>query len=222
MNFLTIGIFVIAVGVDQPERSDSARKGQEQSTAPRRLDDEELADELTRKNTPDDVMERIIRRMERSGDRLAQEYDAGPVTQELQRRIVDDLDQVLKLANRQTRRSTSPSPSNRQGQTQKRQPQQSGKEQVQKQQSQKRRTKPKTAQQTKGQKGHKKNDPADNPGKNEETTSQQQGPLIERRETWGNLRPRERDEISQGSEEDMMMKYRRQIMRYYAALSQVK
>ena len=66
----------------------------------RGVDDQEQDEVLLGKRT-DDLLSRVQGRMDESSTRLTRETDAGLRTQEVQRRILDDLDQLIEAAKKQ-------------------------------------------------------------------------------------------------------------------------
>ncbi len=152
----------------------------------------------------EDVMATVMRLMEDSGRRLDLDFDPGAETQAVQRDIVDRLDEAILTAAKQRRRSR-----------------QRGRP------SGDRRTR-----MTKRQDAAKDN--PDNTGRKQADAVSERdgergsvsrvdtvrGDLHDTRRGWGQLPPRERDEVIQGSDEASLERYREWVERYYRALQE--
>lgn len=148
----------------------------------------------------DDVMVRIIQRMDEVRRRLADLFDVGAQTQRIQQDILKELDLAIKQARQNMRRITV---SGEQQGDKRKQGQASDATDAQDQTD--------ASDQAHGQ------DAADG---GDEIEAAGPGALREHKRQWGHLPPRDRDEILQGVNEDVQEKYREQIDRYYEALAQ--
>ena len=73
--------------------------------------DDDSRTRLIRKSRgqPDGVMARVIDYMDRAGRRLSETFDTGPDTQQIQRRILEELDLAIRQAKQNMRASRSSS-----------------------------------------------------------------------------------------------------------------
>ncbi len=148
----------------------------------------------------DDVMDRVLVLMDDVVRRLTADFDTGEGTRQLQRAVLQELDLAISQARQNLRRSTVPSSADRDAQP----PGEPSAESV----------------------SARRNDsnPAESsaadPGAVEEPFGQD-GMLREHRRQWGNLPPRDRQELTQGIHEAAHEKYRAQIDRYYEALADI-
>ena len=176
-------------------------KGTEEELLNALLEDNAGADNVTKKAqlTGD--------RMTRSRRRLAADADAGPITQEIQKRIVDGMDDLIKLAQKQQpegkgqpKPGEQPAPPRPGGNG----PQETARA---------------------GQKGPNAQPtgqtPADDSaaGQGTHADADTSGPLMEGREIWGSLSPRERQAVMEGSGEKMFPKYEKYLKDYYRELA---
>lgn len=191
-------------------------RGMSSADAVKEVDRRELIEGLRDDDDAGSVMARILSRMQKSYERLAQAYDSGAVTREIQRRIVADLAKALEAA-RQREKQPQSSPQS-----------QPSKQQQDKQKSQRPKQQGKKPEKKNGKKDGKKDAGADARGRDKpagriaagkRTQAARAGPIEETRRTWGNVPPRDRDEVVQGSEEKTIRKYAEQVERYYEALS---
>ncbi len=173
--------------------------------AVKKVDDADLINKLTRtEDAPQgppiaQQMSDMIDRMGESEKRLTGK-DAGDVTQETQRRILTDLDVLIEYARQQQQQggpSKDPSKSQQQGQ--------------QRTYSQ--------GQQNQG--GTQAANSSFLPGGNAATPSLNDDIHSRGPNEWGGLRPRERDLISHGANEEYLSAYRDMIDRYYQALAEL-
>ncbi len=172
--------------------------------------DDRLGQRLIRKavaNADEDVMEGVVRLMKEAAHRLEIDFDAGDETQTVQRRIIDRLDNAIKIAasRRRPRRHSSRASS-----------------------ADKRRMpkgKPRTV--DKGKPSSVEQDDA-SPSSTIDARAAAAGgvstggELRELRRTWGHLPMREREEIIQGIAESFLERYREWIERYYRALQETE
>lgn len=156
--------------------------------------------------TEEDVMERIIRVMNRVGRRLEVDFDTGMPTQSMQDEIVKQLDDAIAQAGAQ-RRSGGKSSRSSSGEKRRssQRPREGGKKQIG----------------TGGKEGKQSR-----PGQVTRNDANAQGGtkggrLKESRRSWGHLPLRARDEVIQGSSEQFLERYREWIERYYRALQEV-
>ena len=165
--------------------------------------DDESRERLIRKTRgqfDDDVMSRILELMGQSSTRLSDTFDAGDKTQRVQQQVIKELQVAIRQAmqNMRSQRQSAP-----QGESDKRQSgEASGKSESQAEQS--------------GDAGGRAG--AGVGGQDNATI--RGGSLREGRRQWGNLPPRDREEIIQGLNDESHDKYREQIDRYYEALSE--
>jgi hypothetical protein len=181
------------------------------------VDNQELDQELlgNGKDEPeaDAVVEKVKKagaRMARSRQRLALNNDPGKVTQIIQKRIVVDIEELIKEAQRQSQSS----PSSGQGSK-----------------------KPGQAQQAKpgDQQGPQQaGKPAGTPGENSKTpansdpNSREGAPsaedlakeIRESQEEWGKLFDRRREAVLEGGGQNVIRKYRQYVNDYYRSLSE--
>lgn len=183
--------------------------------AVKEVDRQELVEGLLGKSEAGDEMGRVVARMRKVYEQLAQRYDAGLVTQEIQRRIVDDLAKAIEEARRQMQQpppsQTQPSEKDQdkdakpKERNDERQAAQQARQQTEKEQAEARQAQnPKPATRDMG-------------GRPEQPA--RAGKIEETRRGWGNIPPRDRDEVVQGAGEEIIGKYKRQVDRYYEALS---
>lgn len=173
-------------------------------------DGKKVGRRLIRKTTggsEDDLMDKIIRLMEQTGRRLEIELDAGAQTQAMQEEVLKQLDDAIKLAASQMRKTSGrlfSSKSDRRRRDQQKKPggksAASEKEQDASQQSASDAT------------------PA---GGAADSGVGEDRELAESRRSWGNLPERDRDEVIQGADEQFLERYRRWIEQYYRALQDV-
>ena len=169
-----------------------------------------LAERLIRNTVnavDEDVMDALIRLMDRSARNLELSFDAGIETQSVQIRIVERLDEAIKAAAAQRRPSRS-RPQNADGDKRQSQPKQRGDREP-------------------GSSG--RTGQGERSGSQLETESTTLGgqtgatrDLEKQRRTWGHLPMRERDEIIQGLSDTFLERYRIWIERYYRALQETK
>ncbi len=168
--------------------------------------DDELAKKLIRRATTGadaDVMSRVTLLMSEAEDRLVRDLDPGPETQAVQVRILQSLDDAIKMALQQ--RSPTRAGSMSQGE---------------------RRELPKKTEDEPGGKdgGRAKNaaEPAKSvdQGSGAESALERRGAFRESRRGWGHLPQRDREELLQGIEEEFIEQYRPQIEQYYRALTE--
>ncbi len=172
--------------------------------AVRKVDDDELLNQLLKPGTPPDPnlvkrrLTEMVTRMDDTAKLLADKKDPGEVTQEKQRRIITDLDVLIELARQQQQSGSASSGQPLPGQQ--RQPGQ--------------------GQGPKGEGGtqaatHEQlprggyADPVTGDMRNHDPAN------------WGGLPPRDRDQISHGANEEYLSAYKDLIDRYYQALAEM-
>lgn len=150
----------------------------------------------------EDIMDRIIRLMGESQRGLEIRFEPGPQTQAVQQGIVDKLDEAIKTAARNQRKSSSSSMAGS---------------------SDKRRSKPAPAKP--GSSGEADSNDAAESDPNaargrvpDQDVNAARGALLDRRRGWGRLPEREREEVIQGAGESALERYQAWIERYYRAL----
>lgn len=190
---------------EQPPRPDADPPRPPQ---PRDAAAEDLGKRLIRKvydPSEEDVMDRLIRLMGESAQRLEVDFDPGEETQSVQRRVMDELDFAIREAAARRRRSSAPSQSA----------------------SADKRRRPGDPQPGGSSRNDGREQQGDSsPDANAESATpltdaaKSGGELKDTRRAWGNLPPRERDEVVQGAEENSLERYRQWIERYYRALQE--
>jgi hypothetical protein len=148
-------------------------------------------------------LNRVGDRMARSRQRLALDNDPGKVTQEIQKRIVIDIDDMIKQAQ-QTMAQGDPKPGQKPGQPQPQPGQQPGQQQANGQPQQN------NAQQS------AQNSTVSQAGKANPDLSQK---INETAREWGNISPRARDAVIEGATEQIPKKYEKLINDYYRGVS---
>jgi len=151
------------------------------------------------------TLARALRLMNLSRDQLGNQFDPGPTTQEVQKQIINALDEAMKharagLSGRPTSAPSTPGDRRQKGKRAQNQQKTADAEQP----------KPKAA-------GDPQNAKA---GKGSAHTGTIGGDLRETGRQWGNLPPRDREEVVQGLTEEILLKYRRLIEKYYRALAE--
>ncbi len=201
--------------LDQALENTEEKNKNEESRKPIRTPSPDAArtvdnDDLTRKLTGEEKtpatsgpdMTAIVTRMKQSTDRLKQQ-DGGDVTQEIQHRIVLDLDALIELARNQQNNN----------QSQQQQPSQPGQK-----------TQQNPGQNSAGQQQAHGNQAANNsqlPGGGVAAPQSNGQDIRQRSSEWGNLPPRERDLIVNGAKEEALPSYKELVQRYYQALSEL-
>jgi hypothetical protein len=151
-----------------------------------------------------DVMGQLLRLMDDAQNRLHREFDPGEPTQTVQRRIIERLDDAIKLAL--MNRSTSATPPQDAGDMREMPPTE----------------KDKQSQPDPSASGDESKRPAAQDAAGGEDLKRRMGQLRELRRGWGNLPQRDREEIMQGLEEASLDRYRDLIERYYRALAETE
>lgn len=168
--------------------------------------EDDLGQRLIRKTlaeSEEDVMDRAIRLMDESSQRLEIDFDPGDSTQALQKKIVLELDDAIKAAASRLRQSKSP----RSYSTDRRRMSQPQREEG---------SRP-------GGTTSNSDAPDDSTTKAAPTSPERelpQGPLHETRRGWGHMPQREREELIQGGNEVFLERYREWIDRYYQSLQE--
>ena len=166
-------------------------------------DERKLARRLIRGTTADDedIMEKIIRLIAQTARRLEVDFDTGEETQALQLEVLKQLDDAVKLAAAQTRKS-------------------SGQQCSSKSDRRRRQEKDKSRN---AEANPNKGESADTAPAGRKPTAggiNDRNDLAESRRGWGNLPQRERDEVIQGAGERYLERYRKWIEQYYRALQE--
>lgn len=177
--------------------------------AVKNVDNQDLENDLiqTEKKAGDKFKE-IVERMGQSKERLTKEQDAGAETQEIQRRIVMDLDVLIELAKKmQQQQSQSQSQSQGQQQGQKRE-QSQGQQQGQ-------------GQGPHNPQGQNAAQQSQAPGGGQSAAQSNGQDIKERTREWGTLPERDRDLVSNGAQEQFLPAYREAIDKYYQALAEL-
>ena len=191
-----------AAALAQAREAEPAAQTSEETSAEdlaKRLLDGPAADEAG------DLMSRILQLMDDVQQRLYRRFDPGPETRAAQAKIVQGLDDAIKLALQQ--RSKSSSAASGSG-DQRRMP-----------------DPPKRKQADQGRaegRGTAEDQAAGPAGEGDAPEGRRSGAFKESRRGWGHLPPREREEIIQGIAEDALESYRELIERYYRALAETE
>jgi len=176
--------------------------------AARQLDDQDLLNKLTGQGNVGAEegggaaakMNQIMERMGQSQERLATERDTGLTTQEVQSRIMIDIDAMIDLLKKQQSQSKSQS---------KGKPQQ-GDQRQESQQSQ--------GQQAEGSQAAQE---SQLPSGGISTAGGSGGDMREERASWGELPAKDRDLVANGVKEKFLPEYEDMIKRYYEALAEM-
>ncbi len=170
--------------------------------------DKKLGEKLIRQthsNADEDVMDTMLRLMGSAAQRLEIELDAGKETQTLQRRIMDQLNDAIKMAGLRRRvRSRDQQPSR----GDKRRRRQDKSQRLEKR-----------AGANAEQQNHSSTETTDG-GAARRDGDRDGGSLYESRRSWGQLPLREREEVIQGISERYLERFRTWIERYYRALQE--
>lgn len=182
------------------------------------IENQELVDTLIKGEITDDNVGSTFKltgdRMARSRQRLAVNNDPGKVTQEIQKRIVKDLDILIDASRRQVANSSKPGQGNKPGQKQPGAKPGAGEK----------------GQQATGQKpGGMKPGSSSNGGQTAAADSSLNGAdraeadlakdIKERMAEWGGLTPREREAVMEGASDKPIKKYERLVEDYYRELA---
>ncbi|MHC4698397.1 MAG: hypothetical protein ACYTFA_16815 [Planctomycetota bacterium] len=169
--------------------------------------DKELGEKLIRQAHSDadvDVMDAILRLMGSAAQRLEIELDAGEETQALQRQVMGQLNDAIKIAGQRRRtrsRDQEPARGDRRRQREE-----------ERQRSDKR-----------ARSNQERPDPSSETtdvGAGRREGDRDGGKLYESRRTWGQLPLREREEVIQGISERYLERFRTWIEQYYRALQE--
>jgi hypothetical protein len=192
---LLVGLATTARGQTSGADADTAAKKRARDLA-RRLIDPDAA------KKSNNVMADVLTSMNESRDRLHRDFDPGPTTQQVQVRIIEQLDDAIAqaLLNR------SESSQAASGEVEER-------------------TMPDTNERDK--RDENKATATDETGRRDasggaadEKSRSRSGPFRESKRGWGSLPPRDREEIMQGIDEEFLEQYRDLIERYYKALAE--
>lgn len=155
----------------------------------------------------------VLEDMRSVSDRLGRDLDPGLQTQRMQEAIMARLDQLIKQAKQQQQQSSSSSSSSSSSQQQ--QQQEQGSQSNAQQKNQNKSAKAEGDSDTAGQ-GENKGET----GSADKVDRDLNEPLRQNRVEWGNLPPRVRDELLQGSHERFSPIYRELTEAYYRRLSE--
>ena len=171
--------------------------------------DKELGERLIRKAVTDadeDIMTTIIRLMNEVSRKVEVEFDAGDNTQALQKRIMDQLDEAIKVAAAQRR------------------PQRAMQRPSEGDKRRKQQTRKRPEGTDAGSQGDAQEDSSSKSGEPGTAAGAAGGDAsgFDARRAWGHLPPRQRDEVIQGIGEEFLERYRVWVERYYRALQEAK
>lgn len=200
-----IGLFVF------PARSQETANDQKTPPDKRTTEEDELTRRLKNAATghgEETFLDRMLEYMLQSRNRLGEQYDPGAPTQAIQKKIVDSLDEAIEQARKNTSSSRSSSSRNNK---------QDGKN--------RKRNRPKP-EPSKGDSAQPK--PSEGPAtenreggaKGAVRSGKLGGVLRESGREWGKLPSRDREEVVQGIRENVLLKYREVIEKYYRALAE--
>jgi hypothetical protein len=193
-------LFALGAAAQTPDTQPAPPADRDRSTedlARRLIEGESSADD-------GDVMEQLLTLMNDAQNRLHREFDPGDPTQTVQRRIIERLDDAIKLAL--MNRSESSAPPQDAGDMREMPPSDKEKKSV---------PDPSAS-------GEESQRPAAKDAASGEDLKRRMGDLRELRRGWGNLPQRDREEIMQGLEEASLDRYRDMIERYYRALAETE
>lgn len=176
---------------------------------PRPSTGDKLGEKLLRKvegAKDEDIMQQILQLMQDVATELQLDFDTGAETQAMQKEIVTQLDEAIRIAAAQRRASRSSSASSSDARRMA-QPKSTGREGRE-------RGRP-----DESSADVKSSDTAGSPGSVTEGAAAG-GELKESRRSWGHLPMRARDEIIQGVGERFLERYREWVERYYRALQE--
>jgi hypothetical protein len=171
---------------------------------PAAASDDDLSKRLIREATGDGdsgIMGRIMRLMAQAQHRLERDFDPGQATQTVQQQIIEKLDEAIAAAQRRRSRQTA----------------------QHRQSSDTRKAPPKPEQQgDRSANADAQEDAAAKTSASNGTDRQSTatGRFREFRRSWGHLPARDREEVLQGIDEDVLEKYRRLIERYFRTLAE--
>ncbi|HUU82468.1 MAG TPA: hypothetical protein VM243_03085 [Phycisphaerae bacterium] len=166
---------------------------------------EDLSERLIRQATGQEdtsMMGRIMGLMSDAAGRLKRDFDPGADTLRIQREIITKLDEAINAAQRRRSKGSG----QQQQVSDKRQAQRPSDEQKESGQSDQSEAASESA--------------GDATEQGREGKSTATGRLREFRRGWGNLPQRDREEVLQGIDEDVLEKYRQLIEDYFRALSE--
>jgi len=178
--------------------------------APTQPDDEELAKRLIRQAGGQEdggIMSQVLGLMQQVAQRLSRGFDPGPATQEAQKEIIKKLDEAIAAARRQGRQSGGQSGESSDRREAQARPDQS------------------SADSAKDKSGQTGAEAGTRPGEAKEGEAREARPserFREFRRGWGNLPARDREEVLQGVDEDVIEKYRSIIEGYFRTLAEDK
>jgi flagellar biosynthesis GTPase FlhF len=167
------------------------------------------------------ALERAVGRMQDVASRMGNSRDVSISLQRQQEEIIKDLDQVIAAAKKQQQEQQSSSSSSSSSSQQQQQNQQDSA----KQNSQKRSDASKSNKQTKSASEQQTTKPSSNAGDTAASMATQQPgskaqPMESGKVEWGNLPPRLRDELMQGTQERFSPVYEKQTEAYYRRLAE--
>jgi hypothetical protein len=179
------------------------------------VEDQEFDKQLRNDDISDDAVEKTVKltgdRMARSRQRLALNSDPGQVTQEIQKRIVIDMDKLIQLAQQQQQQS-SPSPgSGRPGEKMQGPKPGEGPQQVAS-------GAPKSNDGGKSPAGKSGN--VSTNGRGDDPNLDLSKEIQESAKEWGGLTARERQAVQEGASEKVIEKYKQFVDDYYRSLSE--
>ncbi len=177
----------------QTSEPDAAKRNREQDLAKRLLGGS--PDE-------DDVMDRILNRMTEAEDALLGDFNSGEFTQAAQKKAIEELESAIRDA---VRRGSSGDGQPQSGDKRKRKEAAS--------------TDAKSARSPGGRGGEGGESAKPTSADANAPRKRPQGPVREWRRGWGNLPPRDREEMTQGADEQSMAAFREWIEQYYRALA---
>ncbi|MFG0249741.1 MAG: hypothetical protein ACF8OB_12705 [Phycisphaeraceae bacterium JB051] len=168
------------------------------------------------------ALERAVGRMEDVATRMGDDRDVSLSLQRQQEEIIKDLDQVIAAAKKQQQQQSSSSSSSSSSSQQQ---QQQNQQNDTKQNSQQRSDATKSNKQSKAASQQQQNQPSNNAGDQAASMATQDPgnkaqPMESGKVEWGNLPPRLRDELMQGTQERFSPVYEKQTEAYYRRLAE--
>lgn len=189
----------------QPQAQPAAKPGDVTEKSDSTVDPELVRRLLGGESSALDHVEETLARLEQAEKRLTEELDCGPRTQEIQQQVLTGIDKLIEEA-RKNQVSARGGSQYRRRREKRPTPRPTSQEQAAGKQS----VSASSAQQA-GQA------PSES---SEAETSGGKASKSELARGWGYLPQRDRDEISQGFDEQFIGKYREQILRYYRELAE--
>jgi hypothetical protein len=154
--------------------------------------------------------------MARSRQRLADKTDPGQITQLIQKRIIDDFDSMIQQAQQQQAQTQNA----QQRRQQRQQQQQQARAQQRQQQAQRNQGQPQNqGQQQDQQNPGNQSAPESRAPRAQQVNTDTSREIKESAAEWGQVTPRLRDAVIEGSNENIMEDYRKMIEEYFRSVA---